>query len=389
MQGLEIPQGMRDILMDESEKRTILTEKLLHYMQSCGLNRIETPLFEYYELFSGDITPVDDENIIKSIDRDGRVVVLRPDLTIPSVRVVATKLKKEQKPLKLCYMGNVYRADGKIGGTGREICQVGAEIYGSSGKWLDIETIGMAEESFKEAGVKDYKIDIGHGGIIKGIFEELSLPEEKKACIIELIGSKNLVELEKEAANLDIDSRYKKLICKLPLFFGKPEEIFKSIDEIIVNARVREAVDYLFEVYEVVRKMGPGQNLIIDAGMTGNMKYYTGLIFRAYAQRTGDVVISGGRYDRLLKVLGVDTTAAGFAIYVDGMVEAAQMENSIRQNKHKVLVVYRDNSFIEALEYSRNCRKRGKIASLINRKDVADPAQYCKQYGYDELTEFE
>ena len=389
MQSFEIPQGMRDILIDESRKRTILQERLLHYMQSCGFNRIETPLFEYYELFSGDISPVDDESIIKTIDRDGRVVVLRPDMTIPTVRVVATKLKGQQKPLKLFYMGNVYRADKKSRGAGREFCQVGAEIYGSSGKWLDLEIIGMAKESFREAFVTDYKIDIGHVGIIKGIFEELTLSEEKKTYIIDLISKKNLVELEKEVSTLSIGSRYKEIICKLPLFFGRPEDIFKSIDEIIINDTVRESADYLFEVCEKSRDMGLDSNLIIDVGMTGNMKYYTGLIFKAYAQGTSEVVISGGRYDDLLGELGVNTTAAGFAIYLDSMIEAAAMENIKQQRERKVLVIFSDNRFIEALKYSESCRKDGITVNLINISDISDTEQYCRQYGYDEILNFE
>jgi ATP phosphoribosyltransferase regulatory subunit len=380
---------MRDILIDESRKRTILQERLLHYMQTCGFCRIETPLFEYYELFSGDISPVDDESIIKTIDRDGKVVTLRPDMTIPTVRVVATKLKEQQKPLKLFYMGNVYRADKKNRGAGREFCQIGAEIYGCSGKWLDLEIIEMAKESFREAEVANYKIDIGHVGIIKGIFEELDLLEEKKAEIIDLISKKNLVELEKVVAALSIDSRYKEIICKLPLFFGKPEDIFKNIDEIIINDTVRESADYLFEVYEKSRDMGLDSNLIVDVGMTGNMKYYTGLIFKAYAQGTSEVVISGGRYDDLLGELGLNTTAAGFAIYVDSMIEAAAMENIIQQKEHKVLAIFGDNRFIEALKYSESCRKDGITVNLINCRDISNPEQYGRQYGYDEILNFD
>ncbi|HYF84035.1 MAG TPA: ATP phosphoribosyltransferase regulatory subunit [Clostridia bacterium] len=388
MQSFGIPQGMRDILTDESSKRTILQERLLHYMQSCGFCRIETPLFEYYELFSGDISPVDDESIIKTIDSDGKVVVLRPDMTIPTVRVVATKLKGQQKPLKLFYVGNVYRADKKNRGTGREFCQVGAEIYGCSGKWLDLEIIGMAKESFREASVTNYKIDIGHVGIIKGIFEELAIAEEKKVYIIDLIGKKNLVELEKEVSTLSISSRHKEIICKLPRFFGRPEDIFKSIDEIIINDTVRESADHLFEVCEKSREMGLEANLIIDVGMTGNMKYYTGLIFKAYAQGTGDVVISGGRYDDLLGKLGLNTTAAGFAIYVDSMIEAAAVENMKQQREHKILAIFSDNSFIEALRYSESRRKDGITVNLINCLDISDPEQYCRQYGYDEILNF-
>lgn len=388
MQSFGVPQGMRDILIEESSKRTILKESLLHYMKSCGFDRIEMPLFEYYELFSGGISPVDEESIIKTIDRDGRVVVLRPDMTIPTARVVVTKLKEQQRPLKLCYLGNIYRSDKKNRGSLREFCQVGAEIYGCRGKWLDIEIISMAKESFGEAGVSNYKIDIGHVGIIKGIFQELALSEENKAFIISLINDKNLVELEKEVAALSIESRYKKIICSLPRFFGRPEDVFKRIDEIIINDTVKESADYLFEVYEKCRDMGLGANLIIDAGMTGNMKYYSGLIFKAYAQGTSNVVISGGSYDDLLDRLGANMSAAGFAIYIDSMLEAAAKENITQLKERKILVIFCDNRFIEALEYSNSCRKDGIAVSMVNSSDISEPEKYCRQYGYDEIMNF-
>ena len=388
MQSLGIPQGMRDILTNESSRRTILKENLLHYMKSCGFERIEIPLLEYYELFSGGISPVEEESIIKTIDADGRVVVLRPDMTIPTARVVVTKLKEWQRPLKLCYMGNVYRADKKNPGARREFCQIGAEIYGGSGKWLDIEIINMARESFREAAVSNYKIDIGHVGIIKGVFQELALSEEKKAYVISLISDKNLVELEKEVAALPIDSRYKETICKLPRFFGKAEDIFKRIDEIIINETVRKSTDYLFQVYEKCREMGLGSKLIIDAGMTGNMKYYTGLIFKAYVQGTSNVVISGGRYGDLLKGLDENTSAAGYAIYVDNMLEAAAIENTPQQKERKLLIIFSDSRFIEALEYSEACRKDGTAVNLVNSSDISDPEQYYKQYGYDGIVNF-
>lgn len=389
MQSFGVPQGMRDILVDESRKRTVLQERLLHYMQSCGFDRIETPLFEYYELFSGDTSPVDDESTIKVVDRDGRVVVLRPDMTIPTVRVVATKLKGQPRPLKLFYMGNVYRAGKKSRVAGREFSQVGAEIYGSSSKWLDLEIISMTKESFRVAGVSDFKIDIGHIGIIKGVFQELALSEETEAYIIDLINKKNLVELEAAVAALTIDKRHKDIICKLPLFFGRPEDVFKEIKGIIINETVKESADYLFEVCEKCREMGLGSKLMIDLGMTGNMKYYTGMIFKSYAQGTSEVVISGGRYDDLLGELGVNTTAAGFAIYIDSMIEAAAAENMEQQRGRRILVIFNENRFLEALKYSEDCRKKGIIVNLVQCGDVSDPEKYCREYDYDEVLNLE
>lgn len=389
MQSFGTPRGARDILIDESRNRTLMREKLLHYMQACGFCRIETPLFEHYELFSGDISPIDDESIVKTINSDGKVVVLRPDMTIPTARLAATKLKSEQKPLKLFYSGNVYRAEGKHRGAAVEISQIGAEIYGCKSKWADLELIGMAKECLSIAALADFKIDIGHVGIIKGIFESLTLPGDKKAELISLISEKNLVELEKKVAELDISEKYKAVICRLPCLFGSPEEVFKGIDEIIINATVRKSVDYLYEIYEKSKEMGLLSKLIIDAAMTGNMKYYTGFIFKAYVRGEGSPVISGGRYDDLLGKLGTDCPAAGFAVDIDVIVRAGGTKGSKKREDKKSLVIFSGDRFAEALEYAENRRREGKIINLINYGDVMDIERYGKQYGFSEIIVFD
>ncbi len=379
---------MRDILTEESRKRTDLQEKLLHHMRSCGFERIETPIFEYNGLFSGDISPVEEESTMKAIDSDGRVIVLRPDMTIPTVRVVATKLKGCSKPLKLFYMGNVYRAGKKSKVAGREFSQIGGEIFGSSGKWLDLELLELAKECFRVAGVSDYKIDIGHIGIIKGIFEELMLAGETEAEIIDLINRKNLVELEAQVAVLPIGERYKDIICRLPLLFGRPEEVFREMGDLIVNETVRKSADYLLEVFDKCRAMGLESKLIIDLGMTGNMKYYTGLIFKSYAQGTSEVVISGGRYDELLGVLGMDSTAAGFAVYIDNMLEAAAKTGVALRKERRVLAVFSEERYAEALEYAERLRGQGTTISLVYAGDLPEPRQYGQEYGYEEIILF-
>jgi len=134
--------------------------------------------------------------------------------------------------------------------------------------------------------------------------------------------------------------------------------------------------------------MGLGSKLIIDAGMTGNMNYYTGLIFKAYVQGTSNVVISGGRYGDLLRGLDGNTSAAGYAIYFDNMLEAAAIENMPQKKERKLLAIFSDNRFIEALEYSERCRKGGTTVNLVNSSDISKPEQYYKQNGYDGIVNF-
>jgi ATP phosphoribosyltransferase regulatory subunit len=388
MQSYGIPQGMRDILAEESSRRTILQEKLLHYMQACGFSRIETPLFEYHDLFSGGISPINDDSIIKTIDREGKVVVLRPDMTIPAARLAATKLKDRQKPMKLFYMGNVYRADSKNRGAISEYSQIGAEIYGCNGKWTDIELIMMARDCIREAELSSYKIDIGHTGIINGIFEELSLKEEERTYIRTLISEKNLVELENEVSKLGISSKYGEILCDLPCLFGKPEDIFKKLEKVAVNKISRKSADYLIEVCEKLKDLGLGPNIIIDAGMTGSINYYTGLIFKAYAKGTSNVLISGGRYDELLAKLGLKSPAAGFAVYIDGMAEALMRQHTAIQKGRKIMAVFNESRFTEALEHAVALRKKGVTVNLLNINECTDLESYAAEYGYEEILKF-
>jgi ATP phosphoribosyltransferase regulatory subunit len=302
---------------------------------------------------------------------------------------IYSKLRDSQKPMKLFYMGNVYRADGKSRGGARELYQIGGEIYGCTGKWPDIELISMLRGCFGESGVSGYTIDIGHAGIVNGILNELQLTEQKKEYIRTLVSRKNLVELENEVSRLGISSRCSEAVLKLPCLFGRPGEVFEKIDEIVLNETVRESADYLFEMYERLRGMGLGQSLIIDAGMTGNVSYYTGIIFKAYAQGTSNVVISGGRYDGLMEKLGLRTPAAGFAVYIDGMVEALEAQGVSLQKNRKVLAVFNENRFAEASEHAESLRKSGVTVNLLNYNDCVELEQYAAEYGYDEILKFD
>jgi len=216
----------------------------------------------------------------------------------------------------------------------------------------------------------------------------MSLPEEKKSHIISLISEKNLVELENEVSALPLDSGSKEIICRLPCLFGKPEDVFKGMDEITVNKTVKESVEYLLQIYGKCKDLGLGSNIIIDAGMTGNMKYYNGLIFKAYARGAGDVVISGGRYDGLMKEMGSDAAASGFAIYIDNMLEAVT-ETFEEQRERKILVIFSESRFIEALKYSEGRRKTGAAVNMVNSGDISDPEQYRRQYDCSEVVIFE
>lgn len=386
MKKFSNPEGTNDLLLQDCVRKMTVQERLQKNLLQWGYNRIETPMLEYLDLFSESTSPIHRDNILKLVDRDGKILVLRPDLTIPAARVVSTKLRKAAKPLRIFYCGSVYRFNGQYTGKQREFTQVGAELYGDDGIWSDVELVGLANSCLLSLGLKEYKIDLGHAGIFDGICESLNLPEDAADRLKELIRNKNLVELEHTVSWLEVDDKTKDMICRLPCLFGNPESVFKNMDDILINDRVKASVEHLQEVYLKLSCMGLAANLCLDMGMTGSIEYYTGFIMRGYVQGVSSAVLSGGRYDKLLSEFDYDCPAAGFALYVDRLAGVAGGIGA--DNGEKILVCFDDSGIREAQQYAAECRSKGATAVLFHMQRDLDADAYIKEYGLDSIVSF-
>ena len=155
------PDGVQDILVDDCYQKRELEQKLRNLFRSCGFNEIEPPSIEFYDVFDSESSGIMQENMFKFFDQQGRILVLRPDITVPVARITATKYKDAVYPLRFSYIGNVYRYNDYGGGKQNEFTQAGVEILGVNTPESDAEVISIAVQALKTSGLESFQIDIG------------------------------------------------------------------------------------------------------------------------------------------------------------------------------------------------------------------------------------
>ena len=357
-----IPDGTADIIFDKTlyiKKAAGIFNKVC---EDLNYREIITPTIEYYDVFDFGSQPIPQEMMYKMTDNSGKLLVLRPDNTMPIARVVSTKLilngLNKNVYLKICYNQNVFRINTDYSGKKSEIIQSGIEIIGANGIKTDIYFIETALKILKATGL-NFKLEIGHAGFYKSIIDSMKLnrlTKEEKESIRLYIESKNTGEIN----NLDLDSEEYKIIRMIPQLFGGYEVIEKARSLAENNHKAQEVLDYLYRLYTILTKSGYGEHIIIDLGIVHELDYYTGLVVSGYVEGIGENVLVGGRYDNLIANFGVDLPAVGFAVNINLIAKALENSRSGTNTKSPPvaeIVHYKAEDYDMALKYV-NARKK-------------------------------
>lgn len=316
---LYVPDGEQDLLAEESYHKRKIENAMLEVFRHGGFSEIVTPTLEFFDSFSGQRDIIPEEDMIKFVDEQGRILVLRPDLTVPCARLAATKLK-EQRPLKLCYCQNVFRSKKERYLDLKEITQAGCESIGDGSSCADAEMIATAIEALMAAGLRDFTVELGQVKYFKGLMNETSLPFTEKDALRHLVDKKDFLGLEKRVAALGICGNLKTALTELPALYGGVE-ILNRLRNYRFGGKAREAIDNLSDVVERLKKEGYGRYLAIDLGMVSALSYYTGIIFQGFVSGFGTPMLSGGRYDHLVEKFGSATPATGFSVNVNFLLD--------------------------------------------------------------------
>ena len=274
-----------------------------------------TPEMEYYDVFTLAGNNIPQENLTKVIDRSGKICVMRPDMTTPIARVAGTKLKDMVLPRRFFYNGTVYRSNTGNKGNSSEIPQCGIELIGAGGIKADLEVIAAAVESMKACGLEKFHVELGHAGIFRLFSDRLDMDEEETEKM------RSLIEGKSYAALNDFLIPYEKqegcaAIKRLAFLFGGVEVLDEAE---ALQGGPTEVTAYLRTLYDTLCAAGFGDHVKFDLGMVHQLDYYTGVIFRGYAEGAGVAVLSGGRYDNLATCFGRPAKATGFAVDVDAL----------------------------------------------------------------------
>lgn len=326
---INTPEGTRDRLFSECLERRQVQSALVELFCRRGYTEVITPEVEFYDLFVQSGNPISQESMLKIIDRSGKIMVMRPDCTAPIARVAATKLKGLALPQRLYYDQTVFRSGQAHQGGSSEIAQCGIEMIGAVGEKADLEMIAMAVDSLRCCGLQQFHIELGHVGFYRTLAGRVNMPQDELERLRGAIESKNFALLNDLLDPYRGESAYAAL-RRLPYLFGGAE----VLDEAQALAGPCESLEHLRRSYEELSAAGYGGCVQFDLGMVHQLDYYTGMVFRGYAEGAGAPVLSGGRYDGLMEQFGRRAEAIGFAVDVDAVgaclpVEVPKLETVI------------------------------------------------------------
>lgn len=382
-----IPSGLEDLLMDDAALQNSIKNEIEKYLTLASYQKIQTPMIEYLNVYLNNHNTIDEDSIIKLIDKDGRIIVLRPDITVPAARVVSTKLKHYKKPIKLYYSGEIFRYDSNESNKQREIYQIGAEIYGDNTIWSDIESIYNAYYSIKSIGIKSLKIEIGHAAIIKTLLKKAKIDRETIDSIYILIASKNTLELENLIDSLRIDKNISKIIKQIPTLYGDPCDVLNRVSILDTDNSLCEYLNYIKTIYECLITIGLKENIVFDLSICSNINYYTGIIFRGYCEGVGDLILSGGRYNSLMEQFGYNCEATGFAIFCNVLLKVLSKNYKLKKEE-KYLIIFSEEHFCEALKKAEDLRSMGIICTTVIEAKSINISEYCNQYGFNKIIKY-
>lgn len=366
-----LPEGTRDLILDECIIKRSLERDIDNIFEKWGYKEVITPTLEFYETFNYNSQTLREEDMYKFFDNRGRILVLRPDMTIPIARIVETKLKDAEFPIKLRYTSNVFRVHASLGGKRNEYTDCGVELIGIEDKKSDLEILVLALEALKKLGLNNFKLEIGNIGFFNGAFKNLDIDQENREIIAQFIEDKNLKSLDDYLGDLDIKEEYKKFFNKLPWMFGD-KNILEEAKKLAFNDEIKENLGYLEILYSQLEALGYGENVTFDLGMVPRLNYYTGLIFRGYGEGLGNTLLRGGRYDSLIQFSNTYVPAIGFSIDVNSVIPNVKLNGNLNEDENIYKIYYSEKNRIEAIKKSEELRSQGYIVNLLPKEDFEE-----------------
>ncbi len=384
-QILHTPEGVRDIYNEECRRKNHIQNILHQVLYSYGYEDIQTPTFEFFDVFSREVGTVPSKELYKFFDREGNTLVLRPDITPSIARAVAKYFTEEDMPVRLCYVANTFINHTDFQGRLKENTQLGAELIGDGSVEADAEMIALVVESLLKAGLTEFQVSIGHVDFFKSLLRESRLDEEMEAELRELISNKNIYGVRELLEPLPISPGLREAFAAIPDLFGSVE-ILKKAEACAVTEDAKRALERLNKIYELLGCYGYENYVTFDLGVVSKYKYYTGIIFQAYTYGTGEAVAKGGRYDTLMDHFGKPAPATGFAFVVDRLMSAlARQKVDMDVSVHKVLIVYQTSQAREAVARAVELRNQGKTVELMPRQIGRDYEAYARKHEIEEM----
>ena len=333
-----------------------------------------TPAFEFVDTLTLGNGRRIEPYMFKFFDRQNRTLALRHEMTTPIARVVASRMKGVEMPLKLFYLSPVYRYEQAQTGRQCEFYQAGVEFMGSNSEAADAEIVALAVSSMKNAGLKNFQVCLGQVDFIHGLMQELHLDERAQETVKSALEAHDLVGLRVLADQAGLSPKEKDILLGVPLLHGRME-ILQKARTMATNTQSLRALDNLQAIYRLLQAYGAEGYVKFDLGIIRDFGYYTGMVFEAYTPGLGFPLCGGGRYDRLLSDFGRGCPATGFALGIERVMLALERENLKSPALQKgTYISYTANKREAAIRLADERRATGEIVELSPSEETRDEA---------------
>ena len=376
---LEIPYGTRDFLPPDAAEKRALETRLMDLFNRWGYEEIATPVIEYLDTLTIGNGSRIEPHMFKLFDRQNRTLALRHEMTTPIARVVASRMKDALYPLRLSYVGSVYRYEQVQAGRQCEFYQAGVEFLGSDSAASDAEVIALAIESLRGAGLENFQICLGQVDFIRGLMEEYHLPATVQEKIKQCMERHDLVGLRRILQETNLSPTDKDIFAQIPLLQGG-RDILDKAKQMAANERSHRALANLTAIRDLLEDYGAAAHVRFDLGVIRDFSYYTGMVFEGYTPELGFPLCGGGRYDNMLSDFGHDCPATGFGLGIERLMLALSREGIHRPTAARdVYIGYTSGQLSEAIREAQNRRARGETVELAPAPQKEADAAACQK----------
>ena len=358
-----------------------------HLLHLYGYQDIQTPTFEYFDVFRDEIETISSLELISSLT--GTAIRWRSARTSRRrSRVRRQPYLKKRNFRQDFVISGIHLSIIQLSGRLKENTQLGAELIGEDSVEADAELIAMVVDSLKKVELKEFQVNIGHVDFLHTLMDLTGLNEEKKAEVYALTANRNYFGVEEILIRENVEMSVVEMFRILPELTGGTEALVRAA-KLVPGETAKRAIVRLLKIYQILELYGAEAYVTFDLSMSGSYGYYSGIVFRAYTYGTGDAIVRGGRYDHLIAKFGKNTPSIGFAVIIDELLSALGRQKIEIETGHCNLIVYTDATLNWAVSLACDLREKGKCIELLKREPWQERAvyeEYGKRRGTDSLT---
>ena len=367
---LHTPDGVRDIYGKEYDNIKYVRKTISDVLFSYGYSDIQTPSFEYFDVFSKEVGTIPSRELYKFFDKDNETIALRPDFTPSIARCAAKYFMDEDRPLRFSYIGSTFQNISSLQGKYSEVTQEGAELIGDGSVEADAEMVSLLIESLLKTGLDNFRISVGEVDYFKGLCSEAKLSPEEEADLRDLISSKNPIAAADMLKECNISDEMRDKLLRITDTFADHSMLSELVKD-AGNDISKKAIERLSSLFELLKIRGYDKYVSFDLGMLSKYQYYTGIVFKAFALGAGSPIAMGGRYDTLLSYFGKNAPAVGFVILPDDVEKLLERQGSSFPEESKVEEIFYTegdhSSYEAAVKKACEIRSKGGRAALIKK----------------------